>query len=223
MTRAPPPYRPLGVIFDLDGILVHSTPMHWEAFRRTFAAVGREFSFADYHRVASGASRDIVIRRVLGDLPAAELEALMQAKERHVRDCLRERGIEAVPGAVEFLRAARRRGLKTAVATASRTPDLLLGAAGFTDPFDAVIGRHHVARSKPFPDIYLAAAAALALPPERCLALEDSPVGIEAALAAGLRVLALATTEPEEHLGRAHAVYGSFAEIEVDRWLGPEE
>src|SRR5688500_19361884 len=72
------------VIFDLDGVLVWSVPMHWRAFERTFAAEGRPFPYEEYLRCGIGAARDEVIRQVLGDLPEPKLRLLMAEKERQV-------------------------------------------------------------------------------------------------------------------------------------------
>jgi HAD superfamily hydrolase (TIGR01509 family) len=204
------------VIFDLDGVLVASNPLHWEAFRRTFAAEGKSFTFEDYRRVGAGAAREAVIRSVLGEVPPQKLAALMDAKEQHVRDCLRENGVRPVPGAVGFLRAVRQRGLKTAVATASRMPQALLEAASIREPFDAIIDRAQVERPKPFPDLYQEAARKLNVKEAACLVIEDSPLGIDAALASGMRVIALTTTAPRDKLGRADLVVSGFREIDLE-------
>jgi beta-phosphoglucomutase family hydrolase len=221
-TATQPPTRAAtrAVIFDLDGVLVWSAPMHWQAFRKTFAPSGRDFSYEEYLELGLGASREEVIRRVLGDLAEPDLRRLMDAKEAHVKEHLRERGLESIPGALDFVRAARERRLKTAVASASRTPDLLLSSVGALPLFDAVVGRHQVPRSKPHPDLYLRAAEMLGVSPTECLVVEDSAIGVEAARAAGMRVLAITTTEPAPNLSRAHGIYGGFAEIPLEPWLG---
>jgi HAD superfamily hydrolase (TIGR01509 family) len=211
------------VIFDMDGVLVDSARVHWEAFRRTFAevdpALGRTFTLDAYHRVGTGAAREVVLERVLGTLSPPRLEDLSDRKEHHVRACLGEGALAVIPGAREFVLQVRARGLKTAVATASRNPDLFLGAAGLTSLFDAIVGRLQVRRPKPHGDIYRAAATALGLEPHACLAIEDSALGVDAALDCGMRVLALTTSELRENLSRASGVYARFADIRIDDWL----
>lgn len=220
MSQRFPSKMPLrAVIFDLDGVLVSSSEAHWQAFRRTFANEGFAFSWEHYNRVARGAARELVLRSVLGDLPAEKLRSLMEAKERHIRDYLRENSIPSIPGAREFLTAVRRRGLKIAVATASRTPRLLLDAAAIDEPFDVVLDRTHVQRPKPFPDLYQATAAALRLQTAECLAIEDSPPGIDSACAADMPVVALTTTHSRGELARANAVYDKFGEIRLEEWF----
>lgn len=208
------------VIFDLDGVLVSSIPVHVEAYKRTFAAEGREFTHEEYMRSGAGASREVLIRRVMGEIPEEKLSELMAAKERHARECVAERGLEPIPGAREFVEAVKGRGLKTAVATGSRSPELLLGGAGLADLFEVVVDRRDVEHPKPHPEIYALTTRRLGVSPTSCIALEDSPPGVEAALAAGLRVIALTTTEPADRLVAAHRVVASFGEIDLDDWLG---
>ena len=207
------------VIFDLDGVLVWSVPMHWRAYQKTFAAEGRELSLEEYMRVGTGASREEVIRRILGDLPESKIQFLMAEKERHVREYLRDQDLETIPGSLDFVRQVRARDAKTAVATASRNPEMVLRAVGALELFDAIIGRGMVKRSKPHPDLYLRAGEEMGTPPAECLVIEDSPVGIEAAHTAGMRVLALTTTEEASCLSRADAVFKSFAEIPIEEWI----
>ena len=217
--RAPTRVATRAVIFDLDNVLVWSVPMHWKAFERTFAAEGKAFPFEEYRRIAVGAAREEVIRHVLGELPEGELQRLMAEKERHVSEYLRTVGVKPIEGALELVRLVKARRLKAAVASASRSPELILDGIGARHHFDAVIGRGQVARSKPYPDVFLRAAAAIAVRPEECLVIEDSPLGIEAALAAGMRVIALTTTEPPSRLTRATAVVSGFDQIDLDRWV----
>jgi HAD superfamily hydrolase (TIGR01509 family) len=193
--------------------------MHYRAFRLTFEAEGRPFPIEEYKRFAVGASREQVIREVMGELPEARFRHLMSEKERHVREYLDRQAIEVIPGALDFVRAVRSRGARTAVATASRTPDIILRSARAIDLFDAIVGRDSVARSKPHPDLYLHAAQVLGCPPRECIVIEDSPVGVEAALSAGMRCIALTTTESRERLSRATAVYDGFHEIRAEHWI----
>ena len=120
-----------------------------------------------------------------GRLAEASAEPLpdeaMAEKERHVFDYLRSQGLDAVPGSLEFLRRARARGLKTAVATASRTPRPFLEAIGALEEFDLVLDRSMVRHPKPHPEIYLLAAQTLGLRARETLVVEDSPIGVSSA------------------------------------------
>ena len=113
---------------------------------------------------------------------------------------------------------ARAEGWQLAVATASRTPDLLLDGAGFGGLFDVVVSRDDVERTKPAPDLYLRAAADLGVDPARCVVIEDSPAGIASGVAAGMRVIALTTSEPPPRLSQADEIVDGFEAIDLDAW-----
>jgi beta-phosphoglucomutase len=214
-------------IFDFDGVIADSIPLHFEAFRRIFAEEGVRFTIEDYRRSVNGMPRDRAIQAVLGVLPEPRLRDLMARKERHVLELLAERGLEPIPGSLEMVRALRSRGLRTAVASSSRTARRFLEALRPAGPslepaaslFDAVLEGDGARAPKPHPEIFLLAAQAIGVPPSLCLAFEDAVHGVHAARAAGMRVVAVATTERREALHEAHLVFGSFAEIDLDRLL----
>ncbi len=207
------------IIFDLDGVLISSVDLHWYAYRKTFAAEGLEFSRERYLEVGIGAPREKVIRRVLGEIPEDKLKFLMAEKERYVYEFLENQTLDAIPGSLEFLRRARARDLKTAVATASRTPLPFLKAIGALDEFDLVLDRSMVTHPKPHPEIYVLAAQTLKLRASETLVVEDSPIGVAAARAAGMRTLAVTTTHTRDELNEATLIVDSFDEINLDHWI----
>lgn len=214
-----PTVTPQALIFDMDGVLVSSERVHWKAYRETFSTEGIEYSWEAYRDTGMGISRENVMKKVLGPIEEEKLLDLMKRKEEYVRIILSEEGVRRVPGAIEFVRQARDRGLKTSVATSSRNPDLFLDAGGYEGLFEPIICRLDIELPKPHPQTYLEAAGRLGLDPGRCLAFEDSPTGIEAANAAGMPVFALATTHPSEMLNGATAVFDEFSELELDSIL----
>jgi beta-phosphoglucomutase len=208
-------------IFDFDGVIADSIPLHFEAFRKLFEEEGLLFTFDDYRRAANGAPRDVVIRGVMGELAAERLQDLMARKEHYVLELLERRGLSPIPGSLELVRALRAKGLRTAVASSSRTARRFLEALKPADPslvpaalFDAVLEGDGARAPKPDPEVFLLAAKALGVPPERCLAFEDAVNGVRSARAAGMTVVAITTTERAEALGEAHRIFQSFAEID---------
>jgi len=224
------PRRFQAAIFDFDGVIADSIPLHYEAFRRVFAAEGVAFTFEDYRRTANGAPRDKVIRTVLGQVEPERLKRLMAEKEREVMTLLGERGLEPIPGALEMARDLRSRGLRTAVASSSRTARRFLEALEPRDDscrpaislFEAVLESDGIRAPKPDPEIFLMAAKAVGTEPEDCLAFEDAVQGVRAARAAGMLVVALTTTEDREALGEADLIFDSFGEIDLDELLRVE-
>jgi HAD superfamily hydrolase (TIGR01509 family) len=121
-----------------------------------------------------------------------------------------------MPGLIELLDAIDARGLRRAVATSSPGfyAPVALQEIGAADGFVAIVTGDSVARGKPAPDIYLAAAAALALPPALCLALEDSPNGVRSAKAAGMRCIAVPNElSVELDLSEADAILPSLGAV----------
>jgi sugar-phosphatase len=146
-------------------------------------------------RVGHGRQNHEVLRLVAPHLdPAVELPALIRQEEEWVD------GIREVPGARALLAALP--GQRWAVVTSAwrRLAEIRLGAAGLTVP-PVLVSADDVRRSKPHPEGYLAAAERLGVAAGDCVVFEDSPVGIEAGQAAGMRVVAVRTTFPDGRLG----------------------
>lgn len=204
------------VVFDMDGVLVHSGPVHYAAYREVFAREGVDLAPADYRRLF-GRSREQVIMALLPELDEADIERLCLAKQGAVERVLTHQQVEPIPGALELAHAVGEAGLARAVTTSSRAPGPFLEAIGATELFPVVVDRTMVRRPKPDPEPYLLTAERLGVEPAHCLVLEDSPVGVRAARAAGATVLALTTSYAAEALGEAHAILRSFDD--VWRWL----
>jgi beta-phosphoglucomutase len=183
--RAPPPG---GVLWDLDGTLVDSAAHHWVAWRDTLAAEGRPVQPGDFASTF-GKRNDEILRQLFGpDLDAGWIERVSEAKEQAYRRLLRERGLEAAPGAFDWLARLRAAGWKQALASSAPRPniDAVFEALSLGRFLDAVVSADEVGRGKPDPAIFLEAARRLGLPPRRCVVVEDAPAGLEAARRAGM-------------------------------------
>jgi HAD superfamily hydrolase (TIGR01509 family) len=208
------PYRAL--IFDLDGVIIDTEPKHKEAKRAAFSRYGLAVPETLYDAFRGRSDEDMA-RHVVrefgpGDLDWSEVLAL-----KHELFYGLEHGIEPVPGALEFIRAARGRFEKLAVATSAtaRNQRFAFDRFGLAPYFDAVVNAGDITRAKPHPDAYLAAVAKLGLPAEACLVIEDSKNGIASGKAAGCKVAALTTSFTRGELADADADYivDGFAEL----------
>src|SRR5262249_6408445 len=158
------------LIFDLDGTLVDTVYAHVFAWQRALAEEGMPIDGWRIHRrigMSGGLFTRAVAREVGRDLSPEGTEAIQKRPGRIFRELLPER--RPLPGAVELLADLRRRGVVHGIATSGRRPeiDLSLDALGVPDDM-VVIERGAVARAKPAPDLFLAAAAALRVAPEDC-------------------------------------------------------
>lgn len=177
-----------GVLWDLDGTLVDSGGHHWVAWRDTLAAEGRSVQPSDFASTF-GKRNDEILAELFGrGLDPAWVERVSETKERTYRRLLRERGLGLLPGAHDWLVRLRRDGWKQALASSAPQPniDAALLAVDIGSYLDAVVSADEVGRGKPDPAIFLEAARRLALPPGRCVVVEDAPAGLEAARRAGM-------------------------------------
>jgi HAD superfamily hydrolase (TIGR01509 family) len=186
-----PSVNPHAVVFDLDGVLIDSETV-WDEVRRGVAAeAGRPWP-AETTTALQGMSTGEWSRYLVETIgvpgPADEVAAEVI---RRVADRYRDR-LPLLPGAVETVRAlAARWPLAVASSSPPRLIELVLATAGIADCFRAVVSSEEVALGKPAPDVYLGAAARLAVPPTGCVAVEDSANGLRSAAAAGMAVVAV--------------------------------
>jgi phosphoribosylformimino-5-aminoimidazole carboxamide ribotide isomerase len=209
--------RAEAVIFDFDGVIADSEAQHFRAFQQVLAEHGWDLSQADYYERYLGYSdREVfalMARERGAPLPATELEALMAAKGRAFARLV-STGAELCPGAEDAIRRLGRR-FPLAIASSAFAHEIVevLDAAGLLSCFTAVVGAEDVAESKPSPAPYLEAARRLGIAPERCVAIEDSPWGLESAQRAGLRTIGITHTYPAARLSMADAIVRSLDDI----------
>ncbi len=203
------------VIFDLDGVLVDSEPRHERAFREVFQELGySETHGMDFPAYYGRSDRVLWLDFVAKHQPAQTVEELAALKQRRFLDMM-ERDQPVFDG-VEALVDKLARRYKLAVASGSYHPiiDAALALRNLRRYFSVTVSAQDVPYGKPAPDIFLRAAALLAVRPEGCCVIEDSSAGVEAALAAGMRVIGITNSLPREKLQRATHVVSSYQEIE---------
>jgi HAD superfamily hydrolase (TIGR01509 family) len=200
--------RRAGLLFDLDGTLAHTDHLHHAAFNAVLAGHGRAIDHPTFVRYVSGRSNDDITAYLFPDRDAVERRRIAAEKELAFRELARA-GVAATPGAVALLQWARARGVATGLVTNAprENADLMVEVLGLAGAFDVEVSAAELARSKPHPEPYLAAIAALDLDPARTVALEDSAPGIAAGRAAGLAVVAMCGVgmSPQPVVGMADA------------------
>jgi len=208
----------LALIFDLDGVIVHSNPLHreaWTAFNRRYGLETTEAMVRGMY----GRRNDQIVRDFFGDsLPPGEVAARGAAKEQLYREMVADR-IEQmlVPGLRPFLDCYWKSPLAVASNAEPENVNFLLDRAGLRPYFRVVVDGHQVRHPKPHPEIYLRAAALLDIAPANCIVFEDSPTGIAAARDAGMRVVGIRTTEP--NLPSTDVTVDNFLNGSLTSWL----
>ena len=217
-----------GVIFDFDGVLANSEPLHLRAYREVLAPRGIELATTDYYDRYLGFDDLGVFRAVAHDqeweLGEETLGELIRVKGERF-DTLVGQGDPLFAGAADCVRRVAAE-VPVAIASGALGPEIeaLLSTTGLRHHFKAIVASGDTPRSKPAPDPYLRAvellrpfAAAASHDPVGCfVAIEDSKWGIESALGAGLRCLGVAQTYPADTLRNAHAVVGTIGDVELD-------
>ena len=213
-----------GIVFDFDGVIADSETIANATLAETLTAIGLPTSYDDSLREYCGHNWRETERRIVERL-GRPLPSDFRELQRRAARARFEQELAAVPGAAEFL--DRTRHLERAIASSSSVEWLALALEriGLAHHFEGhLYSAADMDRGKPFPDIYLAAARGLGLAPEDCVAIEDSPVGASAAVAAGMHVVGLVAgghiadraghAEQLRAVG-AHQIANSFAEIVI--------
>lgn len=182
------------VIFDLDGVLVSTDEMHFEAWRKIADELGMTgFTRGDNLRqrgVGRMESLEIVLERSDKSFSPEQKEEIASRKNGYYVEMLETLSEASVlPGALETLKLLRLRGVPLAVGSASRNARLILERTGLLPYLDALADGYDATRSKPDPQVFLAAAGKLNIKPEACLVVEDADAGIQAGAAAGMKTL----------------------------------
>ncbi|MGH2516235.1 MAG: HAD family hydrolase [Ktedonobacterales bacterium] len=188
MRTDPTPYA---VIWDVDGVLLDSAEQHRQAWHALARENGFPYTDADFWETFGMRNGDI-IPRVFDVSEPARVAALGARKEGVYRELLAREAV-ALPGAVELMAALHTAGYRQALGSSAPEENLLLivRLLGIGTYLDTTVSGETVARGKPAPDIFLAAAAKLGVAPARCLVIEDAPAGVAAAHAGGMRALAV--------------------------------
>ena len=216
----PPAADRRAVILDMDGVVLDSMPAHLHSWQRALAPLGIRLTAAELYPL-EGMPTEPTAQRLtelfLGQACSdEEAQRLAEAK----RTCFVEEFEPAfIPGIVPVLHDLRGRGQRLALVTGSAAVvvEQVLAPLGILDLFEVVVTGNQVTRGKPDPEPYQLAAARLGLTPGECLVVENAPLGIQAARAAGMGCVALETSLPAEQLGGADQV---FADVKALRaWL----
>ena len=210
----------LGLVFDLDGVIVDSMPVHRLAWQRYLALL--EIPAQNVVERMHGRRNDEIFRDFLGDGPSdEEIFEHGAAKEELFREMMESRLHDyLVPGIVEFL--DRTKGLPVALATNAERPnaDFVLDRANLREYFQVIVDGSRVERPKPAPDVYLKAAREIGIAPSNCIVFEDSPVGVTAASKAGARVVGILTQM--QGLESVEISVPNFRSRELTTWLAEQ-
>lgn len=207
-----------GAIFDWDGVIIDSSRLHEESWDRLAEEIGRSMPEGHF-KAGFGRKNEFIIPNILkwGD-DAEMVRSLSMRKEALYRDIVRERGLEPLPGVRTWLERLAAAGVPCGIGSSTHRENIevsldVLGLRGF---FREIVSAEDVSQGKPDPEVFLKAAEKLKMAAGRCVVFEDAHVGIEAAHRAGMKVIAVATTNPLADLGKADLAVNRLDELKVE-------
>jgi beta-phosphoglucomutase family hydrolase len=208
------------VIFDMDGVLVDSNELHFRAFSALGTELGVPFT-RETLLATVGMHNNQILPLWLGPSltsTAEQIKSLALKKEELYRN-LAKTSLLPTPGALACVAELKNEGYLLAVGSSGPRLNvaLALDRLQIKSQFQAVVTGDDARYGKPAPDIFLLAAERLGLPPESCCVIEDAPQGVEAALAAKMKVIGLTTTQTVEAMGRAHLVVPDLRSVSEEQ------
>lgn len=180
---------PLAVLFDFDGTLVNTMPLHYEAYRNVFADMGVELTREDFFPNAGGKASETIPRFLHGRHSPLTVSEIHHLKKERIKTVFATEAVEVLPTAslLSLFEGRTKLGL---VSSGSREGiDILLERLGWTNLFDVIVSGDDILRSKPNPEPYILAVRKLDCDPKRVLVFEDTPDGMASARAAGMHAI----------------------------------
>jgi beta-phosphoglucomutase len=204
-----------GVIFDMDGVLIDSAEPHFRSWQLLAAERGTTVTREQF-QITFGRQNKDVMPVLLGESAPDRVELLSDRKEEIYRELVRL-APPIVPGAVELVRALSLAGALLAVGSSGPRANinLVLDAMGATGLFSAIVSGEDVTRGKPHPQVFSLACDKLRLEPRKCVVIEDAPVGVEAAKAAGTKVVAVLMQHPREAFLPADLIVDRLSDLTI--------
>lgn len=212
------PAEPMAVLWDMDGTLVDTAQLHFDAWVKLAAEMGRPFSTADFTATFGRRNPEIIRYLFQHDFSAAEVDEIGERKERYYR-AEAEHGVELLPGVRDLLQGLHTMNVPQAIGSSAPRGnlDLILRITQSGPYFRHIVAMEDTQRGKPDPQVFLVAAERLGVPPERCVVLEDAIAGVQAAKAGGMKCIGVTFVghHPEDKLLAVGAdrVVPSFAGI----------
>ncbi|MBS3762518.1 MAG: HAD family phosphatase [Planctomycetes bacterium] len=202
-------------IFDWDGVIVDSSDFHEQSWERLAEKENRILPEGHFKKGFGMRNEQIIPEILEWTSDPEEIARLSNRKEELYRELIIEKGISPLPGVEDWLQELQVNDIPHAVASSTERLNITtsLDVMGMKQEFDAVVGGEDVENGKPDPEVFLTAAEKVGTPPAQCVVFEDAHVGIEAGLAANMKVVALATTHPANTLQDADIVVASLAEL----------
>ncbi|HUZ58484.1 MAG TPA: HAD family phosphatase [Hanamia sp.] len=200
------------VIFDLDGTLLDNNSFHRKSWVEYLKKMGREISEEEFNKNINGRTNKDVVKYIYGKNKSDEEIIRHTLEKEALYRKIYKPFIKPVNGLINFLEILKNENIPMAIATSGIQPniDFMFENIPIKKYFEKVVNSSHITNGKPNPEIYLKTASLLGVSPKNCLVFEDAVVGIISAKTAGMKVIAVATTQTKEELSIADMIVDDY-------------
>jgi len=205
-----------GAIFDLDGVIVDTVPLHFKAWKKMFAEYGIEFAFEDYKEKVDGIPRINGARAILKNLDEEELKKAAVKKQRYFLEFLEKEGIKVHESTLNLIKELKKNNIKVAVISSSKNCLPILKGAEIEHLFEVIITGNDIKKGKPDPEVFLLACQNLKLSPPQCIVFEDAVLGVEAAKRGNFKCIGIDRYNNPARLSKADLVVKDLSEINLE-------
>ncbi len=206
-----------GAIFDLDGVIVNTVPLHFKAWKKMFGEYGKELTFEDYKKKVDGILRISGARAILTELSDEELEKAGAKKQGYFLELLETEGIEVYESTLDLIKELKQNNIKVAVISSSKNCLPILKKTGIDGLFEVIITGHDIKKGKPDPQVFLSACRKLDLTPQECIVFEDAVLGVEAAKRGNFSCVGIDRYGNPARLAKADLVINDLSEAGLER------
>lgn len=209
-----------GAIFDLDGVIVNTVPLHFKAWKDMFNEYGKDFSFQEYKIKVDGIPRVGGARAILTDLSDEEIKTACDKKQEYFLEYLKTEGIEVYKTTISLIEELRSNNIKIAVISSSKNCPSILKKLDLYKLIDIEISGNDITKGKPDPQIFLMARDRLGLESSECIVFEDAGLGVEAAKRAGIFTVGVDRHNDPQRLKKADLTVEDLSELNYDKLKG---
>ncbi len=205
-----------GAIFDLDGVIVDTVPLHFEAWRKLFEEDYQlRFDLHTYEQKVDGKPRLDGVKAMLPKLTPAQQEQAGLVKQGYYVEMLQAGKLKVFDSSLQFINELLQHGIKLVGASSSQNAPDILASIGLLDQFVGVVSGKEIQQGKPHPEIFLKAAQILELATNECVVFEDAKVGVEAAKAGGFFCVGIDRHDRQEHFLQADIRLNDLANLKL--------
>jgi len=205
-----------GAIFDLDGVVVNTVPIHFKAWKKMFSEYGIDFTFDDYKSKVDGIPRYDGARAILKEISDAELKEAADRKQKYFLEFIEKEDIPVYTSCIDLIKELKNHNKKIAIASSSRNCKRILQRAGIIHLADAIVDGNDITRAKPDPQIFQLAADRLGCAYAECVVFEDAVLGVEAAINGKMLCIGIDRYGNPKRLAKANLVVEDLSKVDYE-------